>query len=163
MDSKHVSWFPKRKHVHDELGKFLKLIDDVIENKRAFLENTTLSDIPEAERDILTLMLEAESAEDGRLTDEELRVSERMSASIMFVNANCQSNICVFFLAGHDTTSNALSYACYYLAKNPDIQQRAREEVLRILGDTPEDVLPTLEQIKEMTFINQVIKEVCIQ
>lgn len=80
MDTKHVSWFPKRKHMHDELGKFLQLIDDVIENKRAFLQNTTLSDIPEAERDILTLMLEAESAEDGRLTDEELRVSERMSA-----------------------------------------------------------------------------------
>ncbi|CDS14232.1 hypothetical protein LRAMOSA06402 [Lichtheimia ramosa] len=142
MDSKYVSWFPKRKHVHDELGKFLKLIDDVIENKRTLLKDTTLSDIPEAERDILTLMLEAESADDGRLTDEELR-----------------SNICVFFLAGHDTTSNAISYAVYHLAKNPDLQQKAREEVLRALGDSSEDVLPTLDQIKEMTYINQIIKE----
>lgn len=90
MDSKYVSWFPKRKHVHDELGKFLKLIDDVIENKRTLLKDTTLSDIPEAERDILTLMLEAESADDGRLTDEELRVSGcRFQRVSLVVNVTC--------------------------------------------------------------------------
>jgi cholesterol 24(S)-hydroxylase len=33
-------------------------------------------------------------------------------------------------------------------------------EAIHILGDEPEDVLPTLEQTKQMTYINQVIKEV---
>lgn len=108
MDSKHVSWFPKRKHVHDELGKFLKLIDDVIENKRAFLENTTLSDIPEAERDILTLMLEAESAEDGRLTDEELRVSKRRSVIDHLLMRNARATFVSFSL--QDMTQRQMHY-----------------------------------------------------
>jgi hypothetical protein len=46
------------------------------------------------------------------------------------------------------------------LGKHPDIQQRARDEVIQILGDEPNDVLPSVEQIQSMTFVNQIIKEV---
>jgi cytochrome P450 len=85
-------------------------------------------------------------------------------------------------LAGHDTTANALSFAIHYLAENPvskeyicynlyelmltgihikfkDIQQKAREEAIGILGDEPVDVLPTVEDTKRMTYINQIMKE----
>ncbi|KAL4420261.1 hypothetical protein ABPG77_003440 [Micractinium sp. CCAP 211/92] len=41
-----------------------------------------------------------------------------------------------FLLAGYETTSLALSYTLYLLAKHPDIQQRARAEV-DALGDGP--------------------------
>lgn len=63
-------------------------------------------------------------------------------------------------MAGHDTTANALSFAIYYLALNQDVQQRAREEAISILGETPEDVLPTLDNTKDMKYINQIMKEV---
>lgn len=39
------------------------------------------------------------------------------------------------------------------------MQQKAREEVIKILGDAPMDVLPTIEDTKNMTYINMVIKE----
>ncbi|KAI7873546.1 cytochrome P450, partial [Lichtheimia hyalospora FSU 10163] len=68
-------------------------------------------------------------------------------------------NLCLFFLAGHDTTANALAYAVYHLAMHPDIQRKAREEAIKILGDEPKDVLPTLEQTREFTYINMIIKE----
>lgn len=45
---------------------------------------------------------------------------------------------------------------------HPEIQQRAREEAISILGDEPEDVLPTVADTKNMTYINQIIKEVLI-
>lgn len=41
-----------------------------------------------------------------------------------------------FLLAGYETTSLALSYTLYLLAKHPDIQQRARAE-LDALGEGP--------------------------
>jgi hypothetical protein len=40
------------------------------------------------------------------------------------------------------------------------VQKKAREEVLRILGDEPVDVIPTLEEMNQMDYINMVIKEV---
>ncbi|KAG2213089.1 hypothetical protein INT47_011238 [Mucor saturninus] len=74
-------------------------------------------------------------------------------------NEELKSTLCIFFLAVHDTTAGALSFAVHYLAQNQDVQQKAREEAIRILGDDKCDILPTVEQTKEMTYINQVIKE----
>ncbi|KAI9479545.1 cytochrome P450 [Zychaea mexicana] len=81
--------------------------------------------------------------EKAALTDEELR-----------------SNLCIFFVAGHDTTANALSFAAYYLAIHKDIQQKAREEAIRVLGDEPKDILSDADQLHEMPYINMIIKEV---
>ena len=41
----------------------------------------------------------------------------------------------LLFVAGYDTTSNGLSFLLYFLAINPDCQEKAREEVDRIVGD----------------------------
>lgn len=41
-----------------------------------------------------------------------------------------------------------------------DVQKKAREEALRVLGDKPEDVMPDSEQVKSLPYIDMVIKEV---
>ncbi|CAO3591573.1 unnamed protein product [Absidia cylindrospora] len=87
-------------------------------------------------------MLEAELSGEGTLTHEEIK-----------------SNLNVFFLAGHDTTANALAATIYHLATHPMIQQKARHEALSILGDDPEDVFPTIAEIKRFKYIDQIIKE----
>jgi cytochrome P450 len=68
--------------------------------------------------------------------------------------------VAVFFLAGHDTTANTLSFCLYHLAKNKHVQRKARADVLSILGDKPNDYIPTSEELKQMEYINMVIKEV---
>lgn len=40
------------------------------------------------------------------------------------------------------------------------MQEKARQEVIRILGDESHHVLPTVEQTKQMTYLNTIIKEV---
>ena len=40
------------------------------------------------------------------------------------------------------------------------MQDKARQEAIRILGDEPKDEIPTLEQLKDVTYISMVIKEV---
>jgi hypothetical protein len=46
------------------------------------------------------------------------------------------------------------------LAIQKDIQERARKQVIKILGDDPEDVLPNAEDIRKMPYIDMVVKEV---
>ncbi|KAI9493596.1 cytochrome P450 [Zychaea mexicana] len=143
LETRWLFLFPKRKQAHKELDIFLGKIREIIAKKRETLVNdSSIAEKRTSEKDLLTLMLEASEEGNGKLTDEEL-----------------QSNLCAFFLAGHDTTANALSYAIYNLATHPDVQEKAREEANLVLGDKSVDVLPTLEQIQQMPYINQVIKE----
>jgi hypothetical protein len=40
------------------------------------------------------------------------------------------------------------------------MQQKAREEVILVLGDGPDSVRPTTEEIREMKYVDAVLKEV---
>jgi cytochrome P450 len=57
-------------------------------------------------------------------------------------DADISNDLLIFMLAGHDTTSTALTYSLWILGHHPDIQDRVAEEAAA-LGDrelTPEDV-----------------------
>jgi len=57
-------------------------------------------------------------------------------------------------IAGRDTTASAMAAAFYFLARNPAAAEKLREEI-KSVGD--ED--PTWEQLKQMKYLNNVIKE----
>ncbi|KAI9495417.1 cytochrome P450 [Zychaea mexicana] len=138
--------FPDLQKAHDEVTIFQNMLRNIVDQKRqALLRNKdtfkTSSKAEEQEKDIVTLMVEAEMEGQGRLTDEEL-----------------QSNFSLFFMVGHESTASTVSLAMYYFAKHQDVQQRAREEAIRTFGDGF-DILPTLEQTRELNYLNMVIKE----
>ncbi|XP_071057054.1 cytochrome P450 4V2-like [Onthophagus taurus] len=60
--------------------------------------------------------------------------------------------------AAFDTTTSSLSFTLYHLAKSPEIQQKAYEEVHSILG---EDIHQTItnQQVAQMKYLDLVIKE----
>lgn len=42
------------------------------------------------------------------------------------------------------------------------MQKKARKEILHILGDEPTDIVPTLEELKQMSYLDLVLKEVIL-
>lgn len=63
----------------------------------------------------------------------------------------------VILVAGYDTTGTTLAYVCYQLAKNPEVQNRLRDEVLEITNDSDRDL--TYDDLNKMTYMDQVISE----
>jgi cytochrome P450 len=63
--------------------------------------------------DILSLLLEARDGEGQALTERELR-----------------DELLTLLVAGHETTATALSWALYWLASRPEVQERLRQELL---------------------------------
>ncbi|WP_229737148.1 cytochrome P450 [Psychroflexus salis] len=61
--------------------------------------------------------------------------------------------ILILFIAGHETTSNALSFTTQLIARNPDVQQKLIQEVDQNKLRTPLDVL------KNSPFTTAVIEE----
>jgi cytochrome P450 len=120
-----------------------KILIDIISERKQSLENKSPMD--NHKQDLLTLMIAAAKEGHGNpnyLTDGEL-----------------VSNLAVFFVAGHETTAGATASFMYYLAVNPEIQDKARQEVLSVLGDAPEDVIPLDTELNQMTYLNDCIRE----
>ncbi|KAI8070958.1 cytochrome P-450 cyp509A1 [Gongronella butleri] len=137
--------FPARQAAFKRLDKFVNMLQHIIETKRKTLKDHQNNGIEEGEKDLLTLMLEGELRGEGALTSDDLL-----------------GNLIIFFIAGHDTTANALNAAIYWLSRHPEIQQKARDEVNSILcpeGEVKGDIIPTLEQTKEFVYINKIMKE----
>ena len=59
------------------------------------------------------------------------------------------------FLAGHETTANALAWTWYLLSGAPDVEAKLHEEIDRVLGGR----LPTLEDLPNLPFVEQVVTE----
>ncbi|KAI8988313.1 cytochrome P450 [Mycotypha africana] len=133
---------PKRRRVMKATVEFNEMLENLADKRRQEILDDKMQNIPDSEKDLLTLMIEADLHESTKTTTKELR-----------------ENIALFFLAGHDTTANTLAFCMYNLAKNPHVQKKAREEILSILGDEPADVVPTMEDLKQMSYLDMVLKE----
>nr|XP_018900550.1 PREDICTED: cytochrome P450 4C1-like [Bemisia tabaci] len=74
-----------------------------------------------------------------------------------FSDVDLRSDVMMFIMAGHGTTTWCLSWAMYLLSKNPNIQEKMYEEVISVLG--PEDRDIEINDLLELKFTERVIKE----
>jgi cytochrome P450 len=88
--------------------------------------------------DLLQILMDARYS-DGHGMDDELILSESMQ----------------LLVAGHETSSNALSWLLYLLSSHPDCVERVREEFDSVLGDRP----LSYSDVSKFEFTSQVIME----
>jgi len=69
---------------------------------------------------------------------------------------NVRNQIVTFLVAGHETTSGALSFALYYLSRHPDVLARAQAEVDSVWGPDGE---PPFEQVAKLRYLRRVLDE----
>lgn len=56
------------------------------------------------------------------------------------------------YFAGHDTTSNMLSFAMPLFGRHPEWQERTRQEVLEVMGDEEHFDFAALSRLKVVCF-----------
>lgn len=89
--------------------------------------------------DLLTMLLETVDEESGESMDDRQLRDEVMT----------------MFLAGHETTANALSWTFYLLGKHPEVARRMREELRAVLGGRP----PTADDYRSLEYTRMVFNE----
>ena len=92
-----------------------RVVNDVIAERRR---------TGEQKDDLLSMLMSARDPETGEgMSDVQLR-----------------DEVMTVFLAGHETTANALGWTLYLLSLHPDAERRMRQEVREVLGDRPPTV-----------------------
>ena len=88
--------------------------------------------------DLLSMLLNAQDADDGAtMTDDEVR-----------------HEVMTLFAAGLETTANALTFAWYLLARDPEVETPLREEAAALDRD-----LPGLDDLSRLPFAQMVLQE----
>ncbi|MEU0073960.1 cytochrome P450 [Streptomyces sp. NPDC006332] len=90
--------------------------------------------------DLLDRMLDTAHPETG----------ERLSTE------NVRRQVITFLIAGHETTSGALSFALHYLSRHPEVAARARAEVEQVWGKAE---VPGYDQVAKLRYVRRVLDE----
>jgi cytochrome P450 len=88
--------------------------------------------------DLLSMLLRARDEDGGVMTDRQLR-----------------DELMTIFLAGHETTALALTWAWYLLAENPEAEARLHAELSEVLGGRA----PVAEDLPRLRYAEWVVKE----
>ncbi|MFI7099050.1 bifunctional cytochrome P450/NADPH--P450 reductase [Streptomyces sp. NPDC050161] len=72
--------------------------------------------------------------------------------------ANIRNQVITFLIAGHETTSGALSFALYHLLKDPVALRMVQREADELWGDDS-DPDPSFDDIAKLPFTRQVLNE----
>lgn len=99
--------------------------------------------------DFMHLLLQLKKT--GRLEDDN---SDSVVAEKLTFN-ELMAQVFLFFFAGYETSSSTMTFSLYELAKNPDVQERARREIEDVLAKHGGQM--TYEAIMELNYIEQII------
>jgi len=88
--------------------------------------------------DLLSMLLAAQDEDKSRMTDVQLR-----------------DEVMTIFLAGHETTANALTWTWYLLSQNPEVKARFHAEIDTVLAGRP----PRLEDVSRLGYVRRVLCE----
>ncbi len=120
-----------------KFGKGLKARRKLLENLEKIILKRQQADNPG--EDALGIMIQTEDDEGNKLSLEELK-----------------DQVLLLLFAGHETLTSAIASFCLLTAQHPDVMQRLREEQDQLdITNTP-----TLEDLKNMVYLDQVLKEV---
>jgi cytochrome P450/NADPH-cytochrome P450 reductase len=130
-------WMQKRRRdLAGDVAFMNKMVDEIVAERRKNTEAAA------DKKDMLAAMMTGVDRATGEQLDD--------------VNIRYQIN--TFLIAGHETTSGLLSCTLYALLKHPDVLRKAYQEVDRVLGPDI-NVRPTYQQVTQLTYITQILKE----
>lgn len=121
---------PHSRRFHKAKTTLDTVIYDIINERRKSSED---------KGDLLSMLLMAQDEDDGGQMDDQQ------------VRDECLT----LFLAGHETTANALTWTWYLLSKNPEAEAKFHEEIDAVLGNRT----PTPEDYQKLKFTEAILAE----
>jgi cytochrome P450 len=124
-------WVPTPRNLRARMGirRIEKIIYRIIAQKRAEARDTG---------DLLSMLLAVQDEDGSRMTDRQLR-----------------DETITLFLAGHETTANALSWTLWLLAQNPGAEKKFHEELHGVLAGRA----PSMEDIPKLPYTANILTE----
>ena len=129
-------WVPTPDNIRNRRARRVldSTITNIMQERRTVGEDGQVLDTG----DLLSMLMLAEDEDGNLMSDLEVR-----------------DQLLTLFMAGHETTSNALLWTWYLLSQHPEVEAKLHEEIDSVL----EGRLPTMQDLKSLPYTEMVIKE----
>jgi cytochrome P450 len=96
-----------------------------------------------------------------------LQAQDTEAAIERMTDSQLRDEVMTIFLAGHETTANALTWTFYLLSQNPTVETKLYEELCSVLGNDKDSRssrskrrrIPTIEDIPKLEYTEKVFRE----
>ena len=130
----NMPWLPRTRRFMRNVALLDRIVNGIIDGRRSSRDAGS-----GASEDLLDLLMDAQDAETGeRMSDRQLR-----------------DEVMTLMLAGHETTSNALTWALYLLSEHAHVREELEHEVDEVLTAR----IPVFEDISRLNYTNMVLEE----
>ena len=120
---------PRNRRIQQSMRKLDSVVQNIITERRQ----------GDDKGDLLSMLLSARDEETGEgMNDRQVR-----------------DEVMTLLLAGHETTSNALTWTWYLLSQHPDAESRLHAELEQVLGGRT----PTVEDLPTLAYTHMVLEE----
>ncbi|CAG9833427.1 unnamed protein product [Diabrotica balteata] len=124
---------------------FIKVVSDLV----TYREKNNIY-----RKDFMHLLIQLKNI--GKVTDDGT-IKKDSSKDFHLTMKEITAHSFVFFIAGFETSSTAMTYALFHLAQNQDIQDKARDEINAVLEK--HNGVVSYDAIMEMQYLEQIILE----
>ncbi|MEM8858324.1 MAG: cytochrome P450, partial [Chloroflexota bacterium] len=129
-------WVPTPDNIKNRRAR--KILDSTITNIMAERRDGGENGHAVDTGDLLSMLMLAEDEDGDLMSDIEVR-----------------DQLLTLFMAGHETTSNAMLWTWYLLSQHPEIEAKVHHEVDTVLNGR----LPTMADLKSLSYTEMVLKE----
>ncbi|MGN6349245.1 MAG: cytochrome P450 [Candidatus Nitrosocosmicus sp.] len=166
----HVPILPKVAESREAVKTIDSIVYRLISEKRKSLENNL-----KPGDDLLTRLLQAQisiqklknnvtqESPSTVIKDKSSRLATESTEEDMD-DKQIRDNVLTMLLAGHETTSNALTWTYYLVSQYPQIEKKIHEEIDNVISQNKENEkklikTPRIEDLSKFKFVEKVIRE----
>jgi cytochrome P450 len=154
---------PAPKKTHEAKKELDSLVYGLISDRRQQQdESNSNSDGRKRYNDLLTRLLEAQDSDASQVGPSNASSSSLPIGGTMS-DRQVRDEVMTIFIAGHETTANALTWTFYLLSQYPDVEKKLLNEVDSVLenriGNNGESRIPSTEDLPKLQYTEKVLRE----
>ena len=153
---------PAPKRAHEAKKEVDSLVYGLISDRRQQAESNS----DKLYDDLLTKLLKAQDSDPRQVRPSKATsTSTAMStpADRKMTDKQVRDEVMTIFIAGHETTANALTWTFYMLSQYPDVEKKLLSELDSVLvgniGNNDENRIPSAEDIPKLQYTEKVLRE----
>lgn len=146
--------------IYEKINERRKIIESRFSNESnsVFIDETKEELQNQKYIDMLSILIELTNDDDKKRYNKKGTV-QKNGKSAKMTNQQLRDEVMTIFLAGHETTANALTWTLYLLDRHPKVESKIIDEIISVTGNKSINDKVSVEDVSKLKYTEMVLME----